>query len=463
MATRHDPHELKAAATQKFKDQRYDEAGELFSQAATSLLSTSPSDDPESLSLICACASNASQCYLKINNYRLAFFSATLAIDTYGDGSNLEFKVNKARFRAATALISMCESGSNDNSADNGEGSDSNDVMLDKAQKMLAMVLSEEPDNEQALELARRGLEVSRKVRDVDSINVDEKEGGGEGEDEEAMMLAAMGGGAASGGWGMQPNWLENNDNGDNDATAQTTDANFDDILKSVASKTKGMNVNDLVNSGLNEFKESSSEDTRAIGNSDSTKQAWSSLSTETQQEQQQFDAVLSNLSKKSALAGVKTTENNYSGGWRATHAQRRYKGKETKFEVSGGGATWEELNHAEQEAVSLVERTEITKKVLAEDLDGKLKNKVDIDGDDENATKEWRKTLNQRRRKGEEIKLTKKKSSTAFAGLSELEDGEIERVHKLNEQRKKAEKDALKKKKQLAKQRKIKKELGLE
>jgi len=226
------------------------------------------------------------------------------------------------------------------------------------------------------------------------------------------------------------------------------------------------MGVNDLVKGGLSEgFGDSQSG--KSAKNSATVSKAWGDLENGTKVEEQEFSNVRSQISAAAAV-NLKTTENNYSSGWRATHARRRYKGKETEFEKTiGAGGAWEQLNVEEKAAVHLVERTEGTKKILAQQEDGRLRGEItkkkDLDENVEVAA--WRNTLKQRRRAGEEIKISKKKSQSAFSSLMGMEDEEIEKASKLLEERKEAERLAVKKKKNLAKKRqqdKIKQELGI-
>jgi len=468
---------IKSTATTHFQSHDFFTAASVFSEAADLLPLTSLPSDPETLtkykSLACACASNASQCYLKLNQYEDAKNSAERAIMVYeyidaGGQGGVSFNVNKARFRLSSALISMCE----------GDITDiDSSALMDEAQSHLKIVLKNEPDNLQALDLARRGLEVARKYREKlshDTASSDCFDGvgvvdGSEGSsDEEKQILAAINGGGATGGnggWSMTPGWIEAQESS---PVAVKTPSNptFDDILKNISEKTNGMGVNDLVKGGLSEgFGDSQSG--KSAKNSATVSKAWGDLENGTKVEEQEFSNVRSQISAAAAV-NLKTTENNYSSGWRATHARRRYKGKETEFEKTiGAGGAWEQLNVEEKAAVHLVERTEGTKKILAQQEDGRLRGEItkkkDLDENVEVAA--WRNTLKQRRRAGEEIKISKKKSQSAFSSLMGMEDEEIEKASKLLEERKEAERLAVKKKKNLAKKRqqdKIKQELGI-
>ena len=131
--------------------------------------------------------------------------------------------VTKARFRRAQAMLLMA------NIEGGQEVSDSLSIArcLDEAQKELALVLSEEPGNEQALELAVRGLEISKRVVVESNPDADVKDEvgklGSNGVERSGMNLAAAAlgvpglgrsgdGCVTGGGWAMSymtPGWLE--------------------------------------------------------------------------------------------------------------------------------------------------------------------------------------------------------------------------------------------------------------
>tara|TARA_B110000305_G_C19404662_1_gene622039 strand:- start:300 stop:1715 length:1416 start_codon:yes stop_codon:yes gene_type:complete len=456
-------HESKLKATNLFKASYFTGAARTFAaladEASDKAKSMSDSDIAlikELKTLTCAGYSNASMCHLKEFEFERAADAARRCIDSFAGFTvtqfepefcgQIDFNVNKARFRLSTALINLVESDTTND--ENGFRSEN----LECAQKELSLILTSEPDNEQALLLATKGLEIFSKHRSTTTTTTTTKP-----IDDEELLLAALGENSDkqfnqnNSGWGMTPNWLDTDKNNDN--SNSNSNIQIYENLKSVNSTTftspttSNSTVSDLVTNLLPQTASFSSFSKQ----NNNSKKVWDTIQEQTHKEEQSFNTIVANLqarpqAKTSQIAN-KTTENNYSSSWRKQHAARRFEGKEATRTVSSGASAWAELNEYEKSAVDIVEKTEKTKKMLVENL---IPTTPTVKSND----KAWRKTLNQRRRKGEEIALEKKKSSNEFKSLMGLEDSEIERVHKLNADRKVAERKAVKTKKILTAQR---------
>ena len=154
-------------------------------------------------------------------------------------------------------------------------------------------------------------------------------------------------------------------------------------------------------------------------------------------------------VSASQVMETLKTTESNYSDGWRKTHLDRRYKGKDKKHSTKAGREAWEELEGMEEGAVKVIKQIGETKKML---VDRGVVKGVPLEGEEKDGeeVKDWRKKLKQRRM-GVEIKTKpkgreKEKCKDEWEEMLGMENEEVRRANKLkvswdrNERRRKSQ-----------------------
>eukprot|EP00520_Triparma_pacifica_P003929 CAMPEP_0118653204 /NCGR_PEP_ID=MMETSP0785-20121206/11712_1 /TAXON_ID=91992 /ORGANISM="Bolidomonas pacifica, Strain CCMP 1866" /LENGTH=494 /DNA_ID=CAMNT_0006545743 /DNA_START=155 /DNA_END=1636 /DNA_ORIENTATION=- len=460
---------LKQEALHLYKVQKYAEAAKMFTKAAEIvLLGNHPNTLPlPSRTLASACYSNASNAYLKASLPSDARTSATKCVEWSMD----EQMEVKGRFRLAQALVSLA---SNSSASDGGNTSS----YLSEAQSNLSKVLAFEPGNEQALELAREGLEISKKVIRGDKGNVHDEgikeKARGEEEDEEKLLMDAlnpqsngndcstMGSNYMSNDWEAYQKVMKSKgqENPGKEEEKVPTPLPPSALASNIPSTT------DLVNT-LKASKKSNQPPRPDIHQT--TTPIWDSMTESEAELKSSFNSIVSGNSyvveASQVMETIKTTESNYSDGWRKDHLARRYKGKDKKFQTEAGKQAWEELEGMEEGAVKVVKQIGETKKKLSEK--GGVSRTIKA-GEDENGegVKDWRKKLKQRRmgveintRKGAEKKKDKLKDE--WEEMLGLESSEVMRANKLKEERRKAERLAEKKKKKdklLMKKKKVKK-----
>ena len=108
---------------------------------------------------------------------------------------------------------------------------------------------------------------------------------------------------------------------------------------------------------------------------------------------------------REGRLLGIKTGEDNYSAGWRAGHAQRRFEGVEGPVgTLNSGKAAWQDLSAAESAAVAIVAMKADGKKAAAKEgrrgkTGAEAANAAAAkEEEEEEALAPWRATLKTRR-----------------------------------------------------------------
>ncbi|GMI10244.1 hypothetical protein TrLO_g6744 [Triparma laevis f. longispina] len=395
-------------------------------------------------------------CFLKGLDGERAGEAAKMCINEGKENPTVSGIVVKSRFRRAQAMLMIIES-------ENFESDIS--LYLDEAQIELALVLQVEPSNEQALDLAGKGLKISQ-----DRVKKREEENTTTTKPNENNTTSGLANNALEGGGGdnpsaawsmsyMNPGWLDSHKKKKEDSDIKksekrTIEANSA-ASKIITSKTKSnCNITSMVESMREEKRSNTEPEGEEKKISMSTDKSWGKMGKVEETLNSNFLSLLQQRAEISKVAyevdvkNLKTKESGYSDSWRSKHASRRYEGKEGKHKTTSGGKAWEELRGVEEGAVRIVEKTVERKKVLAERkfLGEEVVVKEEYEGGE---SVEWRKKLKQRR-KGEEIKVKKKKDGgieDEFQRMMGLEEEEKARVDNLKEQRREAERLSEKKK----------------
>jgi len=348
------------------------------------------------------------------------------------------------RFRLAQALLSLASSSL--------PTSSTTSTYLSSAQNQLSIVLSIEPGNSQALNLAQEGLELSKRIIRTDKDGVHSKEVKEKARtDEEKLLQEAfnptsdgteVGAGEMGGSDYMADNWEAYQESlrkrketekakdkgeevrkcGEAQRNANGVDfsyslpgltlrfpllCHFQKKISSLPpSSPSAQNIpstTNLVNS-LKATKKKSQPPPPDI--QETTAPVWDDMAASEASLTKNYNSVVEAnsfvVSASEVMESLKTTESNYSDSWRNEHVKRRYNGKDRKHRVKKGGAAWEELEGTEKGAVKVVKELGDRKKKLSEK--GGVGNTLEVKEGEEGGVKDWRKKLKMRRM-GVEVK----------------------------------------------------------
>jgi hypothetical protein len=458
-----------------------------FSLAAAAFLSLSSSAKPyidlapDYYDIFAGSCNNASLCHFKLQQYDQSIERAMESANVYqavassssagsSAGSAQAAKTYvKSCYRIAEGMISKAERAPSDGSVDVG-------YLCDEGRKYLGIVMEAEGENEMAVKLASRGLDVMRKLimgeeeaapGSTSSIEVVDSSTSTNDDSTIAAALGSQHAAVSFDSWGMQSTTSSWEEYAASQAQAAEEAAKVLELVNSVAtssssssststssttttttittdassSSSSSSSVRSLI-SAANLSKKSSAAPAPSL--TSTTNPSWSELTSVESSLTASFNDILLNRTNAAASITntIRTSESNYSDSWRTKHAARRYEGKDEKRTVTKGGDTWKELADSETSAAVAVSEI-VQRKVKVAKAKVEQTSVAQASENDD-----WRTKL-KTRRTGAEIRITKKDDETVsneWKSLLGVEDDDVERVKKLKEERRKAEKKAEKK-----------------